>query len=193
MKRIGLTGGIGSGKTTVAQIFKTLSIPVFEADNVSRELLQSNQLVVSEVKLLLGDDVYVNEQADRSAIAQIVFNDSSKLKALNGILHPAVFSSFQKWSDDFNDRVPYCIKEAAILFESGGSEQCDEVSSVTAPIDLRIKRVMNRDEVSKEEVEARMANQLSEQEITTKSDHIIVNDGVEALIPQVLRIHSLFS
>lgn len=193
MRRIGLTGGIGSGKSTVSSIFKTLGIPVFEADVVSKSLLASDPDVIAKVKRLLGDDVYKDGAPDRPAIAKIVFSDESKLESLNGILHPAVFNAFEHWVDDHKNKAPYCLKEAAILFESGSAQQCDKVICVAAPLQLRVERVMQRDGVSARDVESRIQNQMPQEQVEKLSDLVIQNDGVEALIPQVISIHNALS
>lgn len=188
MKIIGLTGGIGSGKSSVARVFSSLGIPVFYADASGRKVLESDAEVVSAVTDLLGKEAFGNDgKPNRAHIAHIVFNDQSKLEALNAIIHPAVGRDFQQWKAQQN--AAYCLREAAILFESGSHKDCDAVICVSAAKDVRVKRVMSRDKVSTAEVEARMAKQMSQVEKEKLSDFVIQNNGNESLISQVIKIH----
>lgn len=189
MKIIGLTGGIGSGKSTVARIFENAGVPVFYADLSGRNVLELDQIVREEVTSLFGAEAYdKNGKANRARIASIVFNDSEKLLLLNQIIHPAVSRDFNVWSTKQN--APFVIREAAILFESGTDKDCDKVICVVAQDHIRINRVMSRDKVSKEEVMSRMTKQMSQTEKAENSDFIIYNNGEEAVIPQVMRILS---
>lgn len=189
MKKIGLTGGIGSGKSYVAEIFRHLGVPVFNSDDVAREIQNSN----ADVKLAIAaafDGVFTAEgNLDRKKLASIVFTDQSKLKTLNSIVHPAVGEAFEAFCA-VHARRPYVIKEAAIIFELGLDEQLDGTILVTAPENVRIARVMQRDDSTEMEVRARMQKQWSDQQKSERADWTIVNDGERALLPQILRIHS---
>jgi len=193
MKTIGLTGGIGSGKSTVARIFETLGAPVFYADSAGRELLDSSREVRQEVTKLLGEKAYLNGKANRVWIAQQVFENEPLLAQLNAIIHPAVRQVFLDWKSGISADASYCLREAAILFESGSHLDCDQIICVTAPTELRIDRVMKRDTIDKASVEKRMSRQLPEEEKAKRSDFIILNDSQSPLIPQVIAIHKKLS
>lgn len=193
MKTIGLTGGIGSGKSTVARIFETLGAPVFYADAAGRALLDSSTEVRYEVTKLLGEEAYLKGKANRTWIAQQVFENEPLLLKLNAIIHPSVRQSFLDWKSDIITQSHYCLREAAILFESGSYLDCDQIICVTAPIELRIDRVMKRDGADKANIEKRMSKQLPEEEKAKRSDFIIVNDSQSPLIPQVIAIHKKLS
>lgn len=184
---LGLTGGIGSGKSTIAEVLRVLGHPVFEADLAGRQVLESDPLVVEAVTELLGSEVYANGKADRKAIAQRVFADHSLLEKLNGIVHPAVGRSWQKWQQE-HSKAPMVVREAAILFESGTYKDCDKVLTVNAPESIRLQRVMARDSAIEKEVRARMARQWTDSERCAKADAHIVNDGIQPVIPQVLAV-----
>ncbi len=188
MKTIGLTGGIGSGKSSVARVFSSLGIPIFYADASGRKVLDSDAEVVKAVTELVGEEAFdENRKANRAHIASIVFNDQTKLEVLNSIIHPAVGRDFQQWKTQ--QKALYCLREAAILFESGSHKDCDAVICVSATKDIRVKRVMDRDQVSAAEVEARMAKQMPQTEKEKRSDFVIQNNGDESLISQVIKIH----
>lgn len=186
MKTLGITGGIGSGKTTVCKIFETLGAPVFYADEVSKSILFSNA-IISEVRSLFGDLVFSNGKLDKNKLSKIVFNDNDKLNQLNSFLHPKVGMAFEVWKrkQDF----PFVVKEAAILFESGSFKSCDFIVNVSCSKLERINRVIKRDNRSLSDVEAIIARQWSEIKRNEKSDFTIENE-TKKLIPQVL---SLFS
>ncbi len=191
MKQIGITGGIGSGKTLVTRIFKCLGIPVYDADSRAKWLTNNDPSIIEGVKSLLGKQSYVNGELDRSRVASMVFSNPDLLEKLNGIIHPAVGRDYKKWA--FEQHAPYVIKEAALLFESGSYLQLDAVIHVSAPVDLRIKRTLARDrQRSREEVEAIIARQMSDADRNSKSDYEIVNDGNTLVIPQVLKLHNDF-
>ncbi len=188
MLKVGITGGIGSGKTTVCKILELWGIPVFYSDARAKDLMQTDLKLIEDIKASFGESVYFeNGQPDRKRLASIVFNDEHKLKKLNSLIHPAVFRDFDQWA--LQQKAPYVVKEAAILFESGSYKDCDFVIAVIAPSDIRIKRVMDRDKVTETEVRKRMANQLSDEEKKERSDFIVFNDESHLLIPQVLSIH----
>lgn len=189
MKIIGLTGGIGSGKSVVAKVFQTLGVPVFSADEAGRRVLDDDPAVKQAVINLLGDKAYAKNLPDRAFIASVVFSDPDKLQQLNAIIHPAVGRAFANWFPRQDQNSPYCLREAAILFESGAHKDCHKVICVSAPETIRLERVMQRDGVTGDEVRARMARQMPQQEKESLSDFLISNDGLQAVIPQVMEIH----
>lgn len=189
MRKIGLTGGIGSGKSVVCKIFSTLGVSVFHSDEVSRYLIDHDQLVIDEVKRIFGHDIYRNGKVDRKKLSQQVFTNREMLKKLNSILHPVVAEVFNGWIEKCKSS-SYIIKEAAILFESGTDKELDGVITVSAPESIRISRVMERDGTTEEEVLQRIRNQMNEEERLSRSDKVIVNDGHRLVIPQVLEVHN---
>ena len=191
MLKIGLTGGIGSGKSLVSRIFSVLGVPVFHSDEVSKYLINQNQKIIDAVSEVFGTQIYRQGMLDRKKLSEIVFDNKALLERLNSILHPAVTAEFKKWLSNCTGST-YIIKEAAILFESGTHQDLDIVITVTAPEDMRISRVMERDGISAEEVTHRMRNQLDEKERISRSDEIIQNDGQELVIPQVIELHNKF-
>ena len=190
MRIAGITGGIGSGKTTVCAIFSSLGIPVFNADDEAKALY-STEMIREKVIGLLGKKSYKKEVLDRSYVAKKVFSDPDLLAQLNSIIHPAVQEKFSEWWASQSS--PYVLKEAAILFESGADKGTDLVITVAAPKDIRIQRVMKRDQCKAEEVEKRMKSQWTQAEKIKRSKYVIINDEIEMLIPQVLKIHQELS
>lgn len=191
MLKIGITGGIGSGKTTVCQIFSLLGVPVFYADTVAKDLMVTDAVLIAQVKGAFGNKAYFdNGSLNRKHVSNIVFNNKQELEKLNSYVHPAVFRAMDVWASQ--QKSSYVLKEAALLFESGSYRQNDFNVLVSADEDLRIKRVMERDGVTHDKVEARMRNQLSEQERLNKADFVIDNNGTQLLIPQVLHLHQVF-
>jgi dephospho-CoA kinase len=189
MIKVGITGGIGSGKTTVCRIFATLGIPVYYADERAKELMVSDANIVSEVKKLFGAEAYNNEcQLNRKLIADRVFNDEILLKQLNAIVHPAVFQDTFSWFKKHQDK-SYTLYEAAILFETGNYKMLDKTITVFAPAEIRIARTMKRDKVSRKEVLERINKQMPEEEKVKLADYVIYNDHSQPLIEQVLTIH----
>lgn len=187
MKVIGLTGGIGSGKSTIARVFETLGVPVFDADREALALYDDDQLLLTEVKERFGNEVLdVNGRLNRSVLASIVFNDVGALQQLNAMVHPRVAKKFDAWKK--MQRTSVVIREAAILFESGSAEDCDAVIVVTAPEELRIARVQKRNGCSEEEVRARMKRQWSEEQLIERADAVIVNDDKHLVLPQLTRV-----
>jgi len=185
---VGLTGGIGSGKTTTAQIFSHLGVAVFEADKVSKTIIDEDEKLQRELKALLGDSIIQeNGKIDRPEMARIIFNDDDLLAQTNALIHPAVARNFQTWYQDQNS--PYVIREAAILFESGSYKDCDKIVVVTADEELRIERVMKRSGVNRSEVLARIKKQWPESEKLDRADYVVQNNGNQSLIKQVLHIH----
>ncbi|MEN8817597.1 MAG: dephospho-CoA kinase [Nonlabens sp.] len=194
MKIVGLTGGIGSGKTSVAKEFESLGIAVFIADKESKKLLFTNEKVIDAVRTLLGNDSYITNDKglvvpDTKFIASKVFNNKMLLNSLNQILHPAVRTFFKKWILD--QKSPYIIYEAAILFETKGHLSCDHVITITAPLEERIRRVMKRDKVTRKDVESRLHNQWSDAQRLELSDFVIINEDFHKTRRFVLSIHEV--
>ncbi len=184
---VGLTGGIGSGKTTVAKAFKALGVPVYIADVEAKKLMTRSKVIKRKLIALFGEKAYIDNNLNRSYIANIIFNDKNYLKKMNAIVHPKVARHFERWLA--KQEAPYVIKEVAILFENGGNEQCDFVITVTAPKSTRIERVMERDKTSKEKVEAIMKNQWTDNKKAKLSDFVIVNKTLENTMLQVKSVH----
>ncbi|MFD1079672.1 dephospho-CoA kinase, partial [Longispora fulva] len=178
MKVVGLTGGIGSGKTTVANMFRELGIPVFIADDEAKALLNSDPDIKKAITGIFGREIYNEEGLDRKKLASLVFNDREKLDRLNAIVHPAVANYFDGWKK--KQKSTYLIYEAAILFETGGYKKCDFTVLVTAPHDIRIQRLQQRDNSTLEEIEARMNNQWSDEKKANLADFQIENIDISA-------------
>lgn len=191
MLKIGITGGIGSGKTTVCKVFEVLGIPAFNADEVAKDIMLNDEELVKNIKKHFGADAYFKDGAlNRKYLANIVFNDENELENLNKLVHPATIQAFERWAKKQSS--PYCLHEAAILFESGAYKTCDHSILVSASTDTRIKRVMKRDQVSEKEVMDRIKMQMPESEKAELADFIIFNEDDTALIPQVLKLHQTF-
>ncbi|WP_370476694.1 dephospho-CoA kinase [Tamlana flava] len=187
MKIVGLTGGIGSGKTTVAQQFKKLGIPFYIADKEAKKLMNKSKMIKRKLVELLGEEAYLDGKLNRPFIASIIFKNKDILEKMNAIVHPRVAKHFKKWL--LKQEAPYVIKEVAILFENGGHKDCDYVITVVAPKELRIKRLLERDDTSKEKIEAIMKNQWSDDEKAKLSHYIIDNVNLDDTKSQVLHIH----
>ena len=191
MLRVGITGGIGSGKSTVSKIFEVLGIPVYYADEASKRLMNENEALKEKLKSIFGDGTYIDGQLNRSYLSAIVFNDPLKLALLNSIVHPATIKDAEDWMK--KQTAPYAIKEAALVFESGSQEHLDKVIGVYAPAAVRILRVMQRDKVTREEVQSRMNKQIDEDMKMRLCDYVITNNEQELLIPQVIKLHQKFA
>jgi dephospho-CoA kinase len=191
MLKVGLTGNIGSGKTLVAGIFKVLAVPVFDADSEARAVVCSQE-VRNDLRALFGEQIFEQGEINRKALAGIVFNDKEKLEKLNAVIHPKVRQRFSSWITH-HPKAPYVLYEAAILTETGFYKKLDHTIVVTAEKELRISRVMQRDNVSRQMVEQRMANQWDEQRKTAAADFIISNNENDQIIPQVLKIHNILT
>lgn len=192
MKKIGVTGSIGSGKSTVTKIFSQLGVPVYDADSRAKWLMVSSPALISDIKALFGQAAYLpSGDLNRKHISDTAFTDKTILTQLNALVHPAVYNDFEDWSK--TPQTAYVIKEAALMFESNSYKQLDEVIVVTAPEALRIQRSMLRDGVTKEAVLARMKNQLSQEEKLARGQYEIQNNEEQLLIPQVLKLHTIFS
>jgi dephospho-CoA kinase len=189
MLKIGLTGGIGTGKSTVAKMFASKGVPVYDSDIRAKKLMSSDQDLVKELTATFGDDVFVNRELNKSYLSSIVFNSYIELKKLNDIVHPFVAKDFQKWSSSQNSE--FIIKEAAILFESGAYLNVDKIILVSCPLSVRIQRVSQRDGISEEEIMKRVNNQMMQTEKAALSDYIIDNKySLESLKKQVEEVHS---
>lgn len=186
MKLIGITGGIGSGKSTIAKVFMSIGYPVYNSDTRAKELINSNEKLINSIKFSFGDDLYNSQGLDRKKMASIVFNNPEKLELLNSIIHPTVGKDFEKWIDLQN--TSFILKEAAILFETGIYKSLHKTILVSAPQETRIERVIKRDNTNQEEVLSRMNNQWSEEKKTELADYVIDNSGNKLVIPQVLEI-----
>jgi dephospho-CoA kinase len=191
MLKIGITGGIGSGKTTAAKVFEVLGIPVYYADDVAKRLMNEDGELKQKIKLHFGEAVYKNGQLDKKYLADMVFNSPEKLALLNALVHPATLHDAESWMK--LQSAPYCLKEAALIFESGAQQQLDYIIGVTAPAPLRIQRTMLRDGITREEVIARMDKQMDEAIKMKLCDFVIKNNEQEMLLPQILELHQKLS
>jgi len=187
MLKIGLTGGIGSGKSTVAKVFEVLGVPVYYADEAAKRIMNEDPLLQQQVIEHFGAAAYKNNQLDRQYLAGMVFNSKEKLELLNSLVHPATLRDAARWMQQ--QTAPYAIKEAALIFESGSQDQLDYVIGVSAPAPLRIFRAMKRDGSTREQVLARMSKQIQEVIKMRLCDFIIYNDEQQAVMPQVLALH----
>ncbi len=189
MLKVGITGGIGSGKSTVCKVFEVLGIPIYYADDRAKWLMKNDPKLIDAIKQLLGKESYLeNGDLDRKYIASIIFNDKSKLEKMNGIVHPAVWMDGERWNEEHKS-APYTLKEAALLFESGGYQLMDRMICVFTPKETRMERVMSRDNANEAEVLARMDKQWDDEKKIELSDFVIHNYEGHSLIKQVLEIH----
>ncbi|HVG42149.1 MAG TPA: dephospho-CoA kinase [Chitinophagaceae bacterium] len=190
MLKIGLTGGIGSGKTTVAQLFSLLDIPVYNADAASKRLYVTDKELIASLKNAFGESIYTNDVLNKQQLSAIVFNDQQKLELLNSLVHPPTIKDAKDWME--RQSSPFIIKEAALIFESGSAEGLDYVIGVSAPKHIRLQRVMQRENVTREEVVLRMNRQINEDIKMKLCDFIIINNEQQLVIPQVLELHQHF-
>lgn len=194
MLKVGITGGIGSGKTTVARIFEVLGIPVFYADAVAKEIMVSDPILMDGIRAKFGTESYSDSGLlNNKHIANIVFNDADQLEVLNSLVHPAVFRAFDNWIASLPKSTPYILKEAALLFESDSYKMCDVSILVLSPTEVRLKRVMDRDKVSEAHVKARMDKQFTDEEKLELADYQVYNDESRSVILQVMDLHERFS
>lgn len=185
--KVGITGGIGSGKSTICTVFKVLGAPVFEADAEAKRLMDTNEVIKTGLIDLFGEDIYTqNGTLDRKRLAGIIFNDKLKLEKVNALVHPVVLSEFLNWAEKQN--VPYVIHEAAILFESGFYKMMDYTILVTAPVDERINRVTKRDNVNLEQVKERMNKQWTDEQKKPLADVEFTTNDESLIIPQLIKI-----
>lgn len=187
MLKVGITGGIGSGKSTVAKIFASLGIPVYDADRAAKRLVLTDLAMRRNIIEHFGEASYINGQYNKQHISQIVFNDKQKLELLNSIIHPATITDANKWFA--RQSAPYALKEAALIFESDSRKFLDYVIGVFAPEEIRIQRTIEREGISPEQVKARIDKQMNEDEKMKRCDFIIDNSGAESVISQVLDLH----
>lgn len=188
MLKVGLTGGIGSGKTTVAKVFESFGIPVYYADEAAKRLMTEDNELQAAIINMFGRETYVNGQLNKTFLSQKIFNDAESLQQLNSLVHPAVIKDGSNWLA--RQTTPYAIKEAALIFESGSAGELDYVIGVYAPQTLRLHRSMQRDGASREEVLARMQKQINETIKMRLCDFVITNDDQQMVIPQVEKIHN---
>lgn len=192
MLKIGITGGIGSGKTTVCKVFELLGVPVFYADDVAKAIMYTDPILKSGVLNAFGENSYTKSgELNRSYISSIVFNDKHELEKLNSLVHPAVFRAFDRWVLGQKE-ASYVIKEAALLYESDAYKMCDQSILVISPIETRINRVKARDGISTEDIQLRMNRQFSDAQKMKFADHILNNDEKQLLIPQIIQLHQQF-
>lgn len=191
MKKTGLTGGIGAGKSVVAQVFSILGIPVFNADTEAKKAY-SDTVINEKVKQHFGEDIFKDNNLDTKKLAGIVFSDKEKLKILNGLIHPFVFRNFDGWCNNHKD-CNYVIMESAVLFESGYQALFDKIITVSAPLEVCISRIIKRDNVSRDDAVKRINNQLPDEKKAALSDFVIINDDQALIIPQIIDIHNTLS
>ncbi|AYD46634.1 dephospho-CoA kinase [Arachidicoccus soli] len=190
MLKIGLTGGIGSGKSTVAKIFNTLGIPTFDADAAAKNIMENDAKVKAQLINAFGKEIFAQNLLNKKYLAEIVFKDAAKLKLLNNITHPATIEAAKNWIDE--QSTPYVIKEAALLFEAKSAGDLDFIIGVQSPIQLRIQRAMRRSNISEEAVMQRIEKQMDNDEKMQLCDFVILNDEQQALLPQVLTLNGKF-
>jgi dephospho-CoA kinase len=192
MLKVGITGNIGSGKTTICKVFEVLGIPVFYADEQGKAVMTQDEVLIAGVKQAFGQEAYFADGTlNRKYIANIVFNNTNELERLNALVHPAVFRAFDEWVLK-HPTAPYVIKESAILFESGSFKLCNRSLLVAAPFEMRMQRVIGRDGITLDEAERRDARQFAEDKKRDLADDVIMNDDAQLVIPQVLALHNKY-
>lgn len=187
MKVIGVTGGIGSGKTTVCKWFETRSVPVYYADDQAKWLMENEIKLVQNIKQVFGEDIYEENKLNRTKLAGIVFQDKAKLNILNSLVHPAVFTHFEEWKEQYT-HLPFVLKEAALMYESNSYLQTDRMIMVYAPMSVRISRVCNRDKTTQEAVLSRIEKQLPDDEKIHKAHYTVYNDSIHDLYTQLEQV-----
>jgi len=185
--KLGVTGGIGSGKTSVCKVFTILGIAVFSTDREAREIMDNDNGIIQGINSIAGKNLYHNGNLDRKELATLIFNDNVLLEKVNSLVHPIVFDHFNRWEKE--QTAPYVIMEAAILFESGGSNLVDKIATIVAPIEERLNRVIHRNSLSRDQVMDRMRNQLDDESRIKLSDYVIYNSENDMIIPAILKIH----
>lgn len=185
--KLGVTGGIGSGKTSVCRVFSVLGVPVFSADNEAREVMDIDTSIMLRINTIAGKNLYSSGSLDRSELAKLIFNNSRLLEKVNSLVHPVVFSRFREWVR--RQDAPYVIMEAAILFESGADKIVDRIMTVVAPVEQRIERVIRRNMLTSDQVLERMRNQLDDEIRIQHSDYVVRNSENDMIIPAILKIH----
>ena len=187
MLKIGLTGGIGSGKSTVAKVFESLGVPVYKADDEAKKLMATAPQLIDLIKKHFSEEVYKEGKLDKTYLASIVFNNKEKLELLNSLVHPFTIEDGKSWMN--RQQTPYAIKEAALIFESGSQGEFDFIVGVYAPETLRIHRTIQRDKTDKELVRLRMQNQIKEEIKMKLCDEVLINNEQELLVPQIIALH----
>jgi dephospho-CoA kinase len=185
--KLGITGGIGSGKTTVCRVFQVLGIPVFDADYEAKNIMDNDESVKLRINSIAGKELYMSGALDRAELASMIFNNNQLLGKVNSLIHPIVFEKFSIWESGQN--APYVIMDAAILFESGGNKLVDRVATVVAPEEERIDRIIHRNNLTREQILMRMKSQMDDSEKVSKSDYVILNSEKDMIIPSILKIH----
>jgi dephospho-CoA kinase len=185
--KLGVTGGIGSGKTSVCRVFNVLGLPVFSADPEAKKIMESDESIMSGINKIAGKDLFRGGTLDRMGLAEMIFNSQKLLEKVNALVHPVVFDHFVLWAD--KQETPYVIMEAAILFESGGSGLVDRIATVIAPVEERISRVVKRNLLTRDQVMERIKNQMDDKSRIKLSDYIINNSENDMIIPAILKIH----
>jgi dephospho-CoA kinase len=192
-RQIGITGGIGSGKSLVCKIFQCLGVPVYDADSAAKHLMVTDETLVAQIKNEFGNDAYQDGSLNRTFISRQTFGFPDRLEKLNQLVHPRVALAFENWVKD-HATYPYVVKEAALLFEAGSAAMLDKIIVVSAPVALRIKRVLQRDPWRNEEdVKKIIGSQMPQDEKEKRADFVVINDERQLLIPQVLKLHQIFS
>lgn len=191
MIKVGITGGIGSGKSVVCQVFLKLGAPVYHADSEARQLSETDPEIISELTALLGNDIFMGRTLNRSRMSELIFNDKSLLEKVNQIIHPKVAEQFLLWCRKYAGYA-YVIQESAILFESRAFLLFDKTITVTAPEEVRIQRTISRKDMTLEKIRAIMLNQMPEQEKILRSHDVIINDGMKPVLPKILQLHQTF-
>lgn len=192
MLKVGITGNIGSGKTTVSKVFNLLGVPVFYADDHAKNVMVQDLGLIAGIKQTFGDASYFKDGSlNRKHIAAIVFNNDAALAKLNALVHPAAFKAFDNWLA-LQNNVPYIIKEAALLFESNSYKMCDRTLMVAAPFEMRMQRILKRDTITRTEAESRDAKQFTEEKKIALADDVIYNDESQLIILQVLALHEMY-
>lgn len=187
--KIGITGGIGVGKSVVARIIATLGIPVYDADTQAKYLMNNDPELIGQIKAQFGDEAYTMSGLNTAYLSSRVFNNPEKLQLLNSLVHPQVGKDFSNWYESVKD-APYIVKEAALLFEAGTHADLDKIIVVSAPLEIRINRVLKRDiHRTREQILAIIHKQMPDEEKIRRADFVVVNDGENLLIPQILPIH----
>jgi dephospho-CoA kinase len=187
MLKIGLTGGIGSGKSTVAKVFETLGIPVYKADDEAKRLMSTHPVLIQKIKDHFSAEAYQNGQLNKPYLSAVVFKDKKKLELLNSLVHPFTIEDGKAWM--LRQKTPYAIKEAALIFESGSQGDFDQIIGVYAPETLRIHRTIQRDKTDKDKVRSRMENQIKEELKMKLCDEVLINNEQQLLIPQIIALH----
>lgn len=191
MIKVGITGGIGSGKSLVCEVFSKLGIPIYKADDRAKLLMNTNSQIKDKLTAKFGSDVYKSSTINRPLLADIIFNNREALDFVNTTVHPVVASDFDVWCN-LHSSQPYVIEEAALLFESGAYQRMDKIITVLAPENIRKQRALKRDNITMAQVEQRMNNQLADAEKAGRSDYLIYNDEKHGLLEQILNLHHIF-